>query len=320
MHPVLRPLTVDDIAAIAEMIRRSESFDGVPRVVQDDEMAEELDDVRIRLATDTRIAEVDGQTVGTAYTFYLPSDEREERCYIFGTVDPPHRRQGVGRALMQWAIDRGSDQLRSSGTDLPKYLRVHSYDFQAANHQLFAHLGFESVRYFEELLRSLDDLPPIAAIDGVRVIPWPDNRDEEIRVEKNTSFADHWGSTPTSGEDWHVLARGFGARPDLSFIALDDQDRVVGHCLNHRYEADDDLLGRRDGWIESLGTLPARRGLGVASALIAHSLHAFAQAGLTHASIEVDSENPSGAARLYRQLGFEVRQRGITRQILVRES
>jgi ribosomal protein S18 acetylase RimI-like enzyme len=46
--------------------------------------------------------------------------------------------------------------------------------------------------------------------------------------------------------------------------------------------------------------------------LIAHALHAFAEAGLTHASIEVDSENPTGAARLYRSLGFEPRQRTIT--------
>lgn len=317
MNSVLRPAIAGDIRDIATVIRRAESFDGVPRIVQDDEMEEELDDVRIRLETDTRIAEVDGRAVGTAYTFHLPSDEREERCYIFGAVDPEHRRRGIGGALMRWAMDRGSEQLRSSGTDLPKYLRVHCYDFQASNQQLFARLGFESVRYFEELLRALDSLPPLPALDGVRIIPWPDDRDEEIRVEKNTSFADHWGSTPTSDVDWHSLTRGFGARPDLSFIAVDGDDCVVGHCLNHRYEADDALLGRSDGWIESLGTLPARRGTGVASALIAHSLHAFAHAGLTHASIEVDSENPSGAARLYRQLGFEVRHRAITQQIEV---
>jgi len=35
----------------------------------------------------------------------------------------------------------------------------------------------------------------------------------------------------------------------------------------------------------------------------------------THASIGVDSENPSGAARLYRNLGFLPCQRVITHQI-----
>ena len=51
--------------------------------------------------------------------------------------------------------------------------------------------------------------------------------------------------------------------------------------------------------------------------MIAHSLHAFAAADLTHASIGVDSENPTGAARLYRSLGFERAQRSITHQLVV---
>ncbi|MEY4339879.1 MAG: hypothetical protein RLZ14_1729, partial [Actinomycetota bacterium] len=89
-------------------------------------------------------------------------------------------------------------------------------------------------------------------------------------------------------------------------------------CLNKRYEADDKLLGRRDAWIDNLGTLPEWRGRGVATALIAASLHAFTAEGLTHASIGVDSENPSGAARLYRALGFAPVRRSITHQLQVR--
>ena len=60
------------------------------------------------------------------------------------------------------------------------------------------------------------------------------------------------------------------------------------------------------------------RGRGVASTLIAASLHAFAAEGLTHASIGVDSENQSGAARLYRALGFEPVRRTVTHQVQVR--
>jgi ribosomal protein S18 acetylase RimI-like enzyme len=37
--------------------------------------------------------------------------------------------------------------------------------------------------------------------------------------------------------------------------------------------------------------------------------------GLTHASIGVDSESPTGAARLYRRLGFEPVQRAIDYEI-----
>ena len=132
---------------------------------------------------------------------------------------------------------------------------------------------------------------------------------------KNAAFADHWGSTPTSEHHWGQMTTGYGARLDLSFVALDDDGAVVGHCLCKRFEADDELIGRSDGWVDSLGTLREWRGRGVASGLIAHALHAFAAAGLTHASIGVDSENPTGAARLYRGLGFEPRTRRITYEI-----
>ena len=36
---------------------------------------------------------------GYAYTYHLPSEVREERCYIFGEVSPDLRRRGVGTAL-----------------------------------------------------------------------------------------------------------------------------------------------------------------------------------------------------------------------------
>ena len=69
--------------------------------------------------------------------------------------------------------------------------------------------------------------------------------------------------------------------------------------------------------IDQLGTLAPFRGRGLASQLIVASLHAFAADGLTHASIGVDSESPTGAARLYRQLGFEPVQRAIDYEIVV---
>ncbi len=311
----LRPATADDLPDLCVLHQRAQRHDGVPQVIQLDELEEELDDDHVSLAHDVRVATVDGSLAGYAYTFHLPSEVREERCYVFGEVDPDWRRHGVGTALMRWAIPRAETQLRSSGRSLPQYIRTDSYDFIEGAHQLFASLGMTVVRYTDELLRPLDDLPPVTSPASARILPWPDDRDEEIRLAKNEAFADHWGSTPTAAQHWEQMVRGYGARPDLSFIAVDDDGRVIGHCLNKRFEADDGLLGRRDAWIDNLGTRREWRGKGVASSLIAHSLHAFAAADCTHASISVDSENPTGAAHLYRRLGFEPQHRSITHEI-----
>jgi GNAT superfamily N-acetyltransferase len=315
----LRPLTRDDLPAVCALHNRSELFDGVQRKLTLDELEEELDDDQIVLATDTRLALLDGEPAGYAYTILMPSSERLERCYVEGETDPVHRRKGVGSALMEWAVARGTEQLRTTGNPVEKYLRVDSYDFIETSHRLYARFGFEPVRWFEELLRPLTDLPPPPAVRGVRVEPWPAGHDEEtLRVVKNTAFADHWGSTPTTPTNWHQHLHGQGSRPDLSFVAVDDATgEPVAVCINHRYPSDDEVVGRSDGWIMTLGTLAPWRGRGVASALVIASLHAFAAAGLTHASIGVDGDSPTGAARLYRSLGFEHVHRSITSQISI---
>jgi mycothiol synthase len=83
---------------------------------------------------------------------------------------------------------------------------------------LFERLGFVSVRWFDELLRPLTDLPPMAAVPGLRIVPWDDDRFEDILSAKNEAFLDHWGSSPISAEMWRHHIEGFGARRDLSFM------------------------------------------------------------------------------------------------------
>lgn len=311
----LRPVEKADLPDVCQLHNLSEASDDVPRVLSFEELCEELDDEHVVLETDTLLAIIDSELVGYAYTYYLPSEEKEERCFIFGQVDPAWRRKGIGTALMKWGIERATTQLRSSGRTLPRFIRTDTYEMVESATALLESLDMSPIRYHDNLLRPLTGLPMRGSIEGITIIPWPEGRDEEIRNEKNAAFTDHWGSTPTSVSSWRQHVHGSTSRSDLSFIALDTDNNVVGHCLNNRYESDDEMLRRLDGWIGSLGTLREFRGRGIASSLIAHSLHAFANAGLTHASIGVDSENPTGAAQLYNSLGFEPDHSSITYQL-----
>lgn len=311
----LRAIQPADLHAVCQVMLRSNLTDGVPEVPTVEELSEELDDERVVLATDTRVAVEEGVVVGVSYTYHLPSEVREERCYVFGWVDPAHRGRSIGSRLLEWGLARAAEQLRSTRRDLPLRLRVNAPATAADAHRLFVDHGLRPVRWFETLLRPTTPALPHREPDGVRLAPWPDGRDDEIRVVKNLAFADHWGSTPTDPLHWHQMVRGHGARPDLSFVALDDDQRVVALCVNKRFPDDDAVTGRSEGCITTLGTLSGWRGRGVASALVARSLRAFVDAGLSHALIEVDGESPTGASRLYRSLGFEPLRGSVTHEV-----
>ncbi|MDQ3931425.1 MAG: GNAT family N-acetyltransferase [Actinomycetota bacterium] len=314
----LRPAGAGEIAAVAALVRQAEAHDGVPRVLADDELAQELGAPHVELEADTRVAVRDGTLVGWAYVWNPPVQQRLNLAVVYGDVAPEHRGTSVGRALLGWSVTRARERLTGRALGLPRFVRVSAYTWLDDRHRLYRRLGFDAVRWYHALLRPLQDLPPVSAPGGVTLLRWPDDRDDEIRVVRNAAFADHWGSPVLESELWHDFVRGYGARPDLSVVAVDDgTGDVIGLCANQAYPEDEAVTGRRDAWIAQLGTLRAVRGRGVASAMIAWSLAEFADAGFSHALLEVDTDNPTGAARLYRSLGFDTLHRSVIYEIEV---
>jgi ribosomal protein S18 acetylase RimI-like enzyme len=178
--------------------------------------------------------------------------------------------------------------------------------------ELFHSFNMNAVRWNEDLIIDLNDSPDVLVSPGYSVIPWDSARDEEARTVKNLAFMDHWGSTPTNEEGWEQLVHGSTAKLDQSFFALDQNEKIIGLLLSHRYESDDELLGKRIGWIDKLATLSEHRGKAVGKSLITHALSAYRRDGLTHAALDVDTENPTGAYGLYTSVGFSTFRGSVT--------
>ena len=60
------------------------------------------------------------------------------------------------------------------------------------------------------------------------------------------------------------------------------------------------------GWIGTLGVRPGWRRRGLGLALLQEGFRRFAERGETVAALGVDSENPTGATRLYERAGMRV--------------
>ena len=313
----LRQATRSDLPEIAALLSEGLSFDGLVFVQKAEELAEEFDGTYCSLDHDVIVAIYESSIIGVGYTIFLPSEIKEERCYIFGTTKPEFRGNGVGTAVMQWASEHGESLLRSTNRTIPKYLRSDMSATNSSAGSLFQSFNMSPVRWNDDLIIDLADSPEVFTASEYSIVAWDSSRDEEARVVKNLAFMDHWGSTPTSKDGWEQLVHGSTSRLDQSFFALDSNHNIVGLLLSHRYESDDEALGKLIGWIDKLATLAEHRKKSIGKSLITHALAAYKRDGLTHAALDVDTENPTGAYGLYTAVGFSTFRGKVTYERIV---
>jgi mycothiol synthase len=311
-----RPATLDDTDAVAEIERAMAPVDHPNWVVPAEEAAESLTQPSIDLARDSIVA-VDS-TVGAVIAYGLavmPRDpERIVRARLTtGGVHPGYRRRGIGRALLGWQVARGLEQLASSDSELPARM-VFSTDERATwNSHLAERFGFTATRWFVEQQRDLaDPIPRIELDPDIRIVQFTRNRSEATRLAKNDAFRDHWGSEPTSEEEWESdLSMSF-TRDDHSYLALGPNDEVAGLLMSVVLEDDWKLQGFSSGYIAILGVPRAFRGRHIAPALLARAMESYREAGYERAVLDVDTDNPSGAVALYEGMGFTPTSKTVT--------
>jgi mycothiol synthase len=309
----LIPATDDRAQGIVDLVNRANVADDIPLAMVHAEMIDLLHGPHMDPARDSRIV-LDGDTViGYLLAHYRPSGEEQEKIFFQGVVDPAYRRQGIGTALLRWGVERSEQRFAGVANDLPRVIRVDSYEWQSDQIALHAAFGFVGVRYFHEMIRPLADLPTRNEPEGIVIRRWRPDDGEAARLTHNDAFRDHWGSIPADPATWHQWLTDYGTRLDLSFVAYAGAE-LVGCAINAHYPHDRDLHGRLEGWIESLATARSHRNRGIASALITASIGAFAAAGFDHAALGVDTESPTGANRLYDRLGFTTLRRTVVSQ------
>ena len=276
-----------------------------------DDLHDELTPAWLDLERDTRIGFDAG---GVARAFGVvelrPADVTLLRAYCWGGVHPQWRGRGIGRALLDWQCRRAMEQVAARRAQLgertPAILRAEVPGGAGATAALLGRAGLRQVRVSLIMRRNLDrPVERLAAPDGLTMVPYDVSMDEQIRTAHNTFFAGHYGFQPWSAEAWHQWATGHrGFRPDWSFVVL-ARAEIAGYIVCAAYPEEWAARGFTEGFITKVGTAPAWRGRGIASSLLNRAMTAFAADGMQYAGLDVDADNPTGALRLYRRLGFE---------------
>jgi len=222
-----------------------------------------------------------------------------------GGVDPQWQRRGVGAAVLRWQQAQAVRRFVQDGTSHP-LLRIFSEEDNTAESALLSGNGFTIVRYFTQMLRPLAGALPVVEQDPeIEIVPYEEEFSEPARLAHNEAFGDHWGSEPRDREAWGFMVRHPHSRPDWSTLAVEKSSgEVVGYQLA---SYDPGLVadkGREEGYTELLGVRRGWRGRRIAAALLADAMRRFREAGMEFASLDVDTENPSGALGIYERMGY----------------
>lgn len=302
-----RPLSPDDAAAIVRLDHATLVVDDRDDPLSLEEVQEEFDPSWAR-PDERSVAAVgrDGDLAGMAWIHLRPASTRARVTFL---VHPDHRDGDVPRRLLTEVYERIRRMDAAGAVPDDATVEIGAQPHQAHRVELLESEGFTPVRRFHELRRDLaHPLPPAALPEAVTVARWNQRWSEATRLAHVEAFADHWGSAPPDEEAWqHDYVGGANFRADLSLVAHSGDD-VVGYLLAHVWEQDWKVKGYREAWIGTLGTRRAWRGRGVASYLLLRCMHRMRTAGMEYAAIGVDSQSPTGADRLYAQLGFELQR------------
>lgn len=286
----LRAATRDDARAITDMFVEQEMLLNGQRESSVEDLLDDWSTPGFDIERDTFLVLHDDELAGyAAVVKKIPPD-----IYAaYGAVRPSHWRRGLGSFLIE-AVERRVVEKAGGAASVRQW--VDANDDAALS--MLERRGYSFVRRFWRMDVPLDDdLREPGHIPGVVIRPFVKQQDERPSHEVlEKAFAEHWGFTPRTYEE---AARGrWDAEwfhPGMSLVA-EAGDDIVGVCINSRR--------LEDGYVEDIGVLPEWRGRGIAEALLRHSFLAFKAAGLRCGSLNVDSDNSTGAMRLYERVGM----------------
>lgn len=308
-----------DYAGIAHVVNTSMAGDGSDHLSSVEAVANDYEHVtNCDLARDMLVATVDDEMVA-----YVRGEWWDEvgGPLVYGLIhriDPVWRGRGLGHYLLDWIEARMAEVAAAHDPARPKVYQLFFPESARYYTALLEAAGYRPSRYGLEMVRpSLDDIPDFPLPAGLEVRPVLPEHYRAIWEADVEAFRDHYGfAEPSPGDYDHWLNDTDIFQPALWQVAWDPAtNEVAGQVRTFIDHAENEKYGRRRGYTEFISVRRPYRRRGLARALIARSLLAQREAGMTESALGVDSQSLTGATRVYEDCGF----RTVTRNVVYRK-
>lgn len=265
--------------------------------------------------TDMLFAEVDGQVIAYGRLWWADEADGTLLYLPFGFLHPDWRGKGIGSAMWDAAENRARQIAAAHNKETPKFFQAEPFTTEKALVALLESRGYQPVRYETHMVRDLSQPFPEAPMPpGLEVRPVKPEHVRPIFDASNEAFRDHWGARDESEEEYQSALEDPNFRPELWKVAWAG-DQIASVIHNFIDEKENAEYNRRRGYTEGICTRRPWRKMGLARSLLVQSMKMFKEMGMTETALSVDSQNLSGAFRLYEGVGYrKVKQQTIYRK------
>lgn len=302
-----------DYPGMVAALNASETANGVERIATVDEIANNYAHlVNCDLARDLIIAEVDDVIVGYSRVEWWQESAGERLYSHIGFLRPEWRRKRIGAAMLKWSQDRLRQIASEHPEDGLRRFQGFASDTAVGLEAMLRNDGYQAIRHFNLMVRpSLGDIPDFPLPPGLEVRPVKPEHYRAIWDADVEAFLDHWGYAPPTEDDYQRwLNDKVIFTPELWKVAWDvEKNEVAGQVRGYINHEENKAFIRLRGWCEFISTRRPWRKRGVAHALIALTLREFKARGMAESALGVDTENLSGALRVYEDCGFRAVKR-----------
>jgi mycothiol synthase len=272
----LRQLRVEDAEQVAALF--VEAF-GKARLLDAEEIRTWIDNKELK-PEHLRVLEDDGVVVGYG-DLWIEDDEVALDVAAPGHWEP----------FLDWA----EAEARERGVTTRAYFPA-GHELE----QIVSPRGYRLVRSSYTMEVDLEEAAQPALPDGFSLRSYRDGDRETLRAALNESFENDWHFhevSPSNFNEFYLKQRNHD--PSLWLLAWDG-DELAGFALASSERVGDPELG----WIGTLGVRPAWRRRGLGEALLRAAIAELFARGRRRVGLGVDTENVSGALRLYERVGM----------------